>query len=254
MATQPEAEDPDLKAAQLDKLRAETAKLGAERNKLEEEAKVLPHVATGSYWSEAVKILGAIVLGIGGFVTAAGSYFVARNQVELAELKSSYATEKAKVAESTASTASAAAAAAVKLKDEAKKEEAEAVKNTAELRKSLAEVTAVVQAAKPELLKRRLVYIQFQGSLSRSLVDDLRKSLESQSFSAPGAERLSGEYQNLVKFFRVEDESAAALLLKSTQDFFASKGCPIQLRTVQAKAVASTPPLELWLSHSCKQQ
>ena len=34
MATQPEAEDPDLKAAQLDKLRAETAKLGAERNKL----------------------------------------------------------------------------------------------------------------------------------------------------------------------------------------------------------------------------
>nr|WP_315234439.1 hypothetical protein [uncultured Albidiferax sp.] len=253
MATQPPADDPDLKAAQIEKLRAETAKLSAEKKKIEEEAAVVPRIATGSHWSEVIKVVGAIVLGIGGFVTAAGSYFVARNQVELAELKSTNAAERAKAAEAAASAASASVAAAVKLRDEARKDEAEAIKNTAELRKSLAEVTATVQTAKPDLLKRRLVYIQFQGSLQRPVVDELRKALESQSFSAPGAERLGGDYQSLVKFFRTEDEAAAASLMKSTQDFFASKGCPVQLRIVQAKAAATAPPLELWLAHSCKQ-
>ncbi len=195
-----------------------------------------------------------MVLGIGGFVTAVGSFFVARNQVELAELKSTYATEKAKAAESAASAATAAVASAVKLRDEARKEEAEAARNAAELRRSLAELTAQIQSAKPELLKRRLVYIQFQGSLNRDLINNLRNSLETTGFSAPGAERIGGDYQSLIKFFRPEDEQAATLLLKSTQDFFSARGCPVQLRVVQAKAAAAAPPLELWLAHACKQQ
>ena len=253
MATLPPSENPDLTAAQIDKLRAETAKLNAEKKKLEEEALVVPRVATGSYWSEVVKIVGAVVLGIGGFVTAIGSFFVARNQVEVAELKSTYAIEKAKSAESAASAASAAAVAAVKIRDQARKEEAEAAKNAEELRKSLAELTARIQASRPELLKRRLVYIQFQGTLSRSIINDLRKSLEATGFSAPGAERIGSDYQSLIKFFRPEDDQAAAALLKSTQEFFASNGCPIQMRVVQAKAAVASPPLELWLAHSCKQ-
>lgn len=253
MATQPPSENPDLTAAQIDKLRAETAKLVAEKKKIEEEAIAVPRIATGSYWSEVVKIVGAVVLGGGGFVTAVSSIFVARNQVEVAELKSTYATEKAKSAESAASAATAAAAAAVKLRDDARKEEAEAAKNAGELRKSLAELTAQIQAAKPDILKRRLVYIQFQGSLNRSLINDLRNSLEATGFTAPGAERIGSDYQSLIKFFRPEDEQSAASLLKSTQDFFASKGCPIQLRVVQVKAAAASPSLELWLAHSCKQ-
>lgn len=252
MTTPAQTDDPELKAAQLDKLRAETAKLNAERNKLDEEAQAVPRVATGSYWSEVIKVLGAVVLGVGGFVTAAGSYFVAKNQVELAELKSAYANEKSKAAEAAAAAASAAAASAVRLRDEARKDEAEAARNTDELRKSLTDLTAQIQAAKPELLKRRLVYIQFQGSLSRALINDLRQSLDGQGFSAPGAERIGSDYASVVKFFRPEDEQAAALLLKSTQDFFASKGCPVQLRAVQARAPATTPPLELWLAHACK--
>lgn len=253
MATQPPSENADLTAAQIDKLRAETAKLAAEKKKLEEEALVVPRIATGSYWSEVVKVVGAVVLGIGGVVTAIGSIFVAIYQVELAEVKSMHAIEKTKSAESAASAASAAAVAAVKLRDQARKEEAEAAKNAEELRKSLAELTAQIQASKPELLKRRLVYIQFQGSLSRSIINDLRKALEATGFSSPGAERIGSDYQSLIKFFRPEDEQAAAALLKSTQDFFASNGCPVQLRVVQAKAAVGSPPLELWLAHSCRQ-
>jgi hypothetical protein len=254
LATEPPKDDPDLKAAQINKLRAETDKLTAEKKKLEAEAVAVPRVATGSYWSEVVKIVGAVVLGIGGFVTAVGSYFVAKNQVELAELKSAHAVEKARAAEAAASAASAAEASAIRRRDDARKEEAIALKNADELRKALAEQTSQVQTARPELLKRRLVYVQFQGSLSRTLVNELRTSIEARGYSAPGAERLEGDYRNLVKFFRAEDGDAATTLVKLTEQFFEAKGCPIRLVPVQAKAASAAPPLELWIAHSCPRQ
>lgn len=198
--------------------------------------------------------VGAIVLGIGGFITAIGSYYVAKNQVELAELKSAQAVEKTKTAESATSAALAAEVNAIKRRDDARKEEAAALKNAEELRKVLAEQTTQVQAAKPELLKKRLVYVQFQGSLNRSLVNELRTSIEARGYSAPGAERREGDYRNLVKFFRTGDEAAAAALVKLTEQFFESKNCPIQLSSVQATAASATPPLELWIAHSCTQQ
>jgi hypothetical protein len=254
LASEPPKDDPDLKTAQIDKLRAETDKLTAEKKKLEAEAAAVPRIATGSYWSEVVKIVGAIVLGIGGFVTAVGSYYVAKNQVELAELKSAQAVEKAKIAESAASAASVAEANAIKRRDEARKEEEAALKNADELRRALAEQTSQVQATRPELLKKRLVYVQFQGRLNRALINDLRTSIESGGFSAPGAELREEDYKNHVKFFRTEDGEAAAALARLTEKFFESKGCPIQLSVRQAKAASSTPPLELWIAHTCPRQ
>lgn len=62
-----------------------------------------------------------------------------------------------------------------------------------------------------------------------------------------------GEYKALVKYFHSVDEKTTVSLLKSTEAFFLAKGCPIQLHAVQAQASTTTPPLELWLSHSCKQ-
>lgn len=252
MAIVPSNEDPEHKSAQLAKLHAETAKLGAEKQKLDAETKAASRIANGSYWSEAVKILGAVVLGLGGFVTAAGSYFVARNQVELAELKASNANEKLKSAESAAAAAKDAEAKANARRDEARKEEAAALKNAEELRAVLAKQTAQVQAAKPELLERRLVYIQFQGSLNRSLINELRTSLEAKGYSTPGAERREDDYRNQVKFFREEDAEAATALARSTEQFFASKNCPIQISPMKAKSASTSPPLELWIAHSCK--
>ena len=252
LATERVPEDPELKSAQIAKLLAEADKLRAEKAKLEQEAAAVPRQTRGSYWSEVIKVLGAIVLGVGGVVTAGGSYFVARNQVELAELKSAQATERTKAADSAASAASAAAAAAVRLRDTARKEQAEAERSVQELRDTLAALTAKVQASRPELVRRRLVYVQFQGSLDRTLINELRTTLEGASYSAPGAERLSGDYRSMVKYFRPEDASDAAALQKVTEDFFAAKGCPIQLRTIQAQASTTAPPLEIWLSHACK--
>jgi DNA repair exonuclease SbcCD ATPase subunit len=252
LATPQISDDPELKAAQLSKLLAETDKLKAEKAKLEQEAAAVPRQTKGSYWSEVIKILGAIVLGVGGVVTAGGSYFVARNQVELAEIKSVQATERTKAAVAAASAATVDAESAVKLRDSARKEQTEAEKSVRELRDTLAELNRKVQASKPELVKRRLVYVQFQGGLDRPLINDLRTSLETANYSAPGAERIAGEYRSVIKYFRDEDETEATALLKVTEAFFASRGCPIQLRTSQAKGSSTAPPFEVWLSHSCK--
>lgn len=252
MTVPTERNDSDLKAAQIEKLRAETDKLKAERNKLDEETAAVPRMYRGAHWSEAAKIFGAILLGIGGAVTAGGSYFVAKNQVELSEIKSTQANEKAKIAEASVAAAAGEVISAMKLRDQARKEEADASKAATELRESLAVLTTQVKAANPALLKRHLVYIQFQGDLSRSVINDLRTALAAQHYSAPGAERLEGNYRSLVKYFKPEDEQAALSLVASTEAFFVSKGCPIKLSAELAKSTLTSPPLELWLSDACK--
>lgn len=253
MDAQLEPKDPDLKAAQIEKLRAETEKLKAEKTKLDQETAAVPLQAKGSNWTELIKVLCAIVLGIGGVITAGGSYFVARNQVELAEIKAVQADQKAKTAEIEAAKAIADANNAAKLRDAARKEEADATKSVQELRRSLVELTSKVQIENPDLLKRQLVYIQFKGNLSRLLINELRQVLEVQKFSAPGAERVAGEYEGVVKYFRPQEEQAAASLVKVTEAFFLSKGCPIKLSAIHVNTTTDAPPLELWLSHSCKQ-
>ncbi len=140
----------------------------------------------------------------------------------------------------------------MKLRDAALKEQVDARASVQELRDTLAELTAKAQAAKPEIVKHRLVYIQFRGDLKRSLINDLRASLETGGYSLPGAERLAGEYDNLVKYFRAEGQPSADALLEATTTFFAARGCPISLRAVPGKSSSVTAPLELWLAHSCK--
>lgn len=241
----------DLEVAQLEKTRAEADKLKAERTKIEQEAAAIQAQSRGAFWSEALKITGAVVIGIGGFVTALGGIMTARTQFELAELKANIASEKLKAAESAASAASRAASDALELRGKALAERDDAAKAAQELRTNLAVLTTKAQEARPDLVKSRLVYIQFRGSLTRALIDELRRALQPHNFNAPGAERLGGDYEAQVKYFRPEDRSDAERLLKLTGDFFADKGCPIHLRLNEAKATASSPPLELWLPHSC---
>ncbi|CAI3787995.1 hypothetical protein AHFPHNDE_01668 [Pseudomonas sp. MM227] len=252
MTAPPEREDSDLKVAQIERLRAETDKFKAERKKLEDETAAAPRRNKGAYWSEAAKMCGVIVLGVGGVITAVGSLLVAQNQVELSEIKSAQATKQAEIAEASIAAATKEVATAIQLRDKARKEEADASKAATELRDSLAVLTTQVKAANPALLKRHLVYIQFQGDLSRSVINDLRTALAAQHYSAPGAERLEGNYRSLVKYFKPEDEQAALSLVASTEAFFISKGCPIKLSAELAKSTLTSPPLELWLSDACK--
>ena len=101
-------------------------------------------------------------------------------------------------------------------------------------------------------MQDRLVYIQFRGSLSRELINELRAALKQSGFNNPGAERLAGEYRNLVKYFSDADASSAENLKREIEQFFAKKGCPLNIEVVPVKSKTEPPPpLEIWLYHSC---
>jgi hypothetical protein len=105
--------------------------------------------------------------------------------------------------------------------------------------------------AKPTEARTRLAYIHFRGDISRDLINELRTAL-SGKFNAPGAERVAGEYQNLVKYFNSAEDKDARELASAVEMFFSTKGCPLKMRVVPAtSAKIQNPPLEVWLSHSC---
>lgn len=242
-----------LQLAQIDKTRAEA-------RKLDKEAEAVVRQVRSDFWSEVVKIVGAIVLGIGGAVAA-------YTQHELAELKAKVAEDKQKEAESAmaaaeqarktafAATAEAEATrrAAEARRDAAIREQREAEANAAQLRASLKQTDTALKQATPGGQTRRLVFVQFQGELTRELINELRISLGGKGFDAPGAERKSGDYQNLVKYFTPSDRRNAEELAVAVEGFFASKGCPVKMRIVPVNVESQrNSPLEVWLAMKCR--
>jgi hypothetical protein len=95
--------------------------------------------------------------------------------------------------------------------------------------------------------------IAFRGAISRDVINDLRTSLQSEAFNAPGAERVAGEYQSRVKYFQPADNADAERLAKAVEAFFEKRRCPVSLRVEPAtSASGASSPLEVWLSHSCQ--
>jgi Tfp pilus assembly major pilin PilA len=237
--------DDQLKQAQIAKTHAETSKLA-------QEAEAVSKNVRSGFWSETIKILGGVVLGIGGF-------FAAHSQYELSELKAKMANEVlAKAQGATALAVQArlaaetAAAAAMAKRDVALREQRDAEAAVAELKVTLTKTDSALQTATPGASKGRLAFIQFRGELKRDLINQLRLSLAEKSFDAPGAERVGGDYQNLVKYFKPTDSGDAERLASAVESFFAAKGCPIKLRAVSASATAvANPPLEVWLTLKC---
>ena len=188
-----------------------------------------------------------------------GAYVVAYTQYEVSELKAKIAKEdlsRAQVAKSAAesaqSAAEAAASAAIAKKDAAVKEQRDAEAAVAELKATLTQTTNALKAATPEGLKTQLVYIQFRGDLNRELINELRTSLASKAFNAPGAERVAGEYQNLIKYFKDTESGDAERLVTAVESFFSLKGCPLKMRAILATTTTvKDPPLEIWLAHKC---
>lgn len=231
---------------------AEIAKTNAETRKLEREADAVTTNVRSEFWSEAIKILGGVVLGIGGVV-------VGVTQHELGELKAKVAREdlsRTQVAMAQAEKAKAAAemaaSAAMAKREIAIREQREAEAAVAELKTSLAQTNNALNAAQPGEKRGRLTFIQFRGELKRELINELRISLSSKAFNAPGAERVSGEYQNLVKYFRPTESGDAEELANAVESFFASKGCPVKMRVVPASSPSAVnPPLEVWLALKC---
>jgi len=107
------------------------------------------------------------------------------------------------------------------------------------------------------------VYIQFRGDFSREQINSYRVAvalseadpkhpkISKYSYTVPPAERLAGEYNSHVKYFRTEEKEAAEALVVKTKDAFKAANCKTgdpELEAVQA--TGSPPPntLEVWLN------
>jgi hypothetical protein len=237
--------DDQLKQAQIDKTHAE-------RKKIDKEAEAVGTQVKNGFWSEAIKILGGVMLGIGGVVIAYTQYEVGELKAKIAKEELSKAQVERAEAEKAKKAAVADVAAAILKRDAAIREQKDAEAAVAEFKKSLVQTTNTRRNAKPSEAKTRLVFIQFRGDLSRELITDLRTALSGKFFNAPGAERVDSDYQNLVKYFNSAESNDATELASAVESFFASKGCPLKMRVVPATSEKiQNPPLEVWLHHNC---
>ncbi|WP_438394964.1 hypothetical protein [Caballeronia sp. DA-9] len=211
---------------------------------------------------ELAKLVGGLILGVGGFVAAVTQYEVGELRAKIAhsdleqvrkakkEADTALAGERKDLARVRAEKTEAdkLRAAAILDRDQAVQD---AAKATAEFRTSLAQVTQDYRAGKAEA-QRPLTYLQFKGSIKRELIDELRETLKAASFNAPPAERRSGDYSSQVKYFNAADQADAEKLARSVEGFFRSKGCPMTMPVARAAAApGQTPPLEVWISGSC---
>ncbi|MDD5126273.1 hypothetical protein [Methylovulum sp.] len=118
------------------------------------------------------------------------------------------------------------------------------------LKEELTKVRAELQKAKPELVTKPLIYIQFQGNTTREFINELRGSLQAE-FNVPGAQRIAGNYTSEVRYFskNQDDEEKAKHLAESVKAFFKSKDCSLNLpiKFNEATAGKSSPP-EVWLA------
>jgi len=104
--------------------------------------------------------------------------------------------------------------------------------------------------------QRYVVYIQFRGLLSRETIDRYRQSLASRTgadgmvFAVPQAERLAGQYNSMVKYFRPENQAAAEALATSTNDAMSAAGCRFKapIRAISARGKAPENSLEVWIN------
>ncbi len=251
MTNEPSIDD-KLKQAQIDKIQAEIK------------------AVSKTSWMELIKLFGGVVLGIGGLAGAYTQYEVAGLKAENAKHQLTEIENKAKQELADFENKKAKAQEEIAKLDADLKEKEKLIKETQdktipELKKSLNQATIELQASNPELVKKRLVYVQFQGNTKREFIDELRRYLESASFSAPGAERRAGTYTSEVRYFPTsdkeqtsKDKTDAERLAKAVESFYETKGCrlnlPVKASSVSLEAGKQAPP-EVWLADEdyCKQ-
>ncbi len=230
--------DDQLKEAELEKIRAEATKFQAEARDISTKRKTV-------IWADNLKIIGAVVLAVGGIVAAVTQYHLAELKVEQAEYELEITNKTLTVKKDELDKLTA------KL-DSVNEEIVEKEKYVAQLKEGLANLAVEASEAQPELTKRRLVYVQFRGSLTRASINEYREQLTKSGFQSPGAERLSGEYSSSVRYFDEGDYDEAVRLAEATEDYFREKGCALTLEPIFLDTSQLThPPLEVWIDYSC---
>lgn len=117
---------------------------------------------------------------------------------------------------------------------------------------------------KLKLQDSRTLYIQFQGAFQRENVNELRRQLEANfsgdanQLNVPAAERIGGNYPNIVKYFQPQTRAdAEAVTNKVNELLFKTdiSGCKLKspVTMIEASAPNDPPHLELWITPSCRQ-
>jgi hypothetical protein len=115
-----------------------------------------------------------------------------------------------------------------------------------------AQVIALDTASGPGARTIPLVYIQFQGSMSRELMNQLRQDLAAAGYAAPGVERIRPPFESDVRYFFPADEEVANAVASRTQTFFMRRGCQIWLPAHRfAVPGAREGQVEVWVSLDC---
>lgn len=237
--------DDELKRAQSDKIRAEI-------KRIEYDLSVAPKLQRAGAWTESVKLVAGLILGVGAAVVAVIQY-----QTNAATKNEAYA--KLETARTEVGRAQSALADAVRKREQEEAKAHQAQQDYARAREDYdrLKVTAgkqeqtLLQVA-PNDVRSRLVYVQFRGAIKRELIDSLRADIRKSGFNAPGAERVSADYVSQVKYFAEADKREAERLRMAVEGYFAGIGCPLRVRlTSLATPEAKRSPLEAWISHSC---
>jgi hypothetical protein len=100
-----------------------------------------------------------------------------------------------------------------------------------------------------------LLYIQFQGQITRELINELRRVHQEEGLAAPAAERVAGDYKSTVRYFHDDDRTKAEAVAERSKRFFQEKNCPLSVGVEPVTSSRSKVPagqLELWINHSCR--
>jgi hypothetical protein len=97
-----------------------------------------------------------------------------------------------------------------------------------------------------------VVYIQFQGGVQRSVVEELRRRLSGSGFVAPGVERITKPFSSAVRYFHPGDSVLADSAARITRAFLEERGLGVgEFRAQNLAALGSRVPrgqVEVWVS------
>lgn len=235
------------------KLQVEIDKIEAEKDKVMQETLNLKKTATFSLISNFVSVIGGVIIGSVGIlavITGAERAIVQKDKAEM---------DKAKIIEETKKEKDKIIKDAQKEKEriikEGKDEVEEYKKSYSKYREKTLNATSLA-----DLKTKGLVFIQFRGSVQRSVMNELAQMYKQNGFQAPGVERLAGNYQTKVRYFNQEDSTLANQVAEIAKNFFIQKQCPIQqeIKVEKFSKNGKDVPkgqLELWVSlthNNCK--
>jgi hypothetical protein len=112
--------------------------------------------------------------------------------------------------------------------------------------------TVEVASSRLVPLASTVVFIQFRGSVERSLVEQLRDRFSQAGFAAPGVEHISSAFSSSIRYFHAEDAVLADSVARITQAFLQKSlpsvtSVPIQNLSRRSFRVPSGQ-IEIWIS------